>query len=153
MEQLQSHICMTNGLLIYGEIFAHLWHFLIYDFATAPLWISLYQCIWGKFYFIFYQCNFDRVFTIFFLNILVGWLPCKKSTVRIKPSYMKCQSKFSFCTLESPRKYFFRECQSYHQGFYLWQVHIFSREQNWERSRVCSLILVYVLDGDSVQSV
>jgi hypothetical protein len=25
---------MTNGLLIYGEIFAH---FLIYDFATAPL--------------------------------------------------------------------------------------------------------------------
>jgi hypothetical protein len=25
---------ITNGLLIYGEIFAH---FLIYDFATAPL--------------------------------------------------------------------------------------------------------------------
>ena len=23
VEQLQSHICMTNGLLIYGEIFAH----------------------------------------------------------------------------------------------------------------------------------
>jgi hypothetical protein len=28
----KSH--MSNGLLIYGEIFAH---FLIYDFATAPL--------------------------------------------------------------------------------------------------------------------
>jgi hypothetical protein len=27
MEQLQSHIYITNGLLIYGEIFAH---FLIY---------------------------------------------------------------------------------------------------------------------------
>jgi hypothetical protein len=37
MEQLQ----MTNGLLIYGEIFAHSSYirkpFLIYDFATAPL--------------------------------------------------------------------------------------------------------------------
>ncbi len=31
---------MTNGLLIYEEIFAH---FLIYDFATAPLWISFYM--------------------------------------------------------------------------------------------------------------
>ncbi len=35
--------CMTNGLLIYGEIFAHFLipyirnPFLIYDFATAPL--------------------------------------------------------------------------------------------------------------------
>ncbi len=29
---------MTNGLRIYGEIFAHfLIYFLIYDFATAPL--------------------------------------------------------------------------------------------------------------------
>jgi hypothetical protein len=32
---------MTNGLLIYGEIFAHFpineRPFLIYDFATAPL--------------------------------------------------------------------------------------------------------------------
>jgi hypothetical protein len=33
---------MTNGLLIYGEIFAHILiyirkPFLIYDFATAPL--------------------------------------------------------------------------------------------------------------------
>jgi hypothetical protein len=32
---------MTNGLLIYGEIFAHFLifrkSFLIYDFATAPL--------------------------------------------------------------------------------------------------------------------
>jgi hypothetical protein len=30
---------MTNGLLIYGEIFAH---FLIYYFATAPLRVSSY---------------------------------------------------------------------------------------------------------------
>jgi hypothetical protein len=36
MEQLQSHILITNDLLINGEIFAHL-PFLIFDFATAPL--------------------------------------------------------------------------------------------------------------------
>jgi hypothetical protein len=41
MEQLVAKSYMTNGLLIYGEIFAHI-HcisnpFLIYDFATAPL--------------------------------------------------------------------------------------------------------------------
>ncbi len=42
---------MTNGLLIYGEIFAHFLiysirkPFLIYDFATAPLRISLYMRI------------------------------------------------------------------------------------------------------------
>ncbi len=38
---------MTNGLLIYGEIFAHSSYirkpFLMYDFATSPLWISLYK--------------------------------------------------------------------------------------------------------------
>ncbi len=46
MEQLQSHNCMTNGLLIYvlGNIcaFPHILYsirklFLIYDFATAQL--------------------------------------------------------------------------------------------------------------------
>ncbi len=41
------YLYMTNGLLIYGEIFAHFSYirkpFLIYDFATAPLWISLYM--------------------------------------------------------------------------------------------------------------
>jgi hypothetical protein len=44
---------MTNGLLIYGEIFAHFLiykPFLINDFATAPLWISLYmRKIWFSF--------------------------------------------------------------------------------------------------------
>ncbi len=45
MEQLQRHI--TNGLLIYGEIFAH---FLVCYFATTPLWISLYmRKIWFSF--------------------------------------------------------------------------------------------------------
>ncbi len=50
---------MTNGLLIYGEIFAHfLIHyirkpFLIYDFATAPLWMKIYM---KKIWFSFYQC-------------------------------------------------------------------------------------------------
>ncbi len=35
--------------------------FLIYDFAIAPLWISLY--IWGKFHFIFYQCTMCRIYS------------------------------------------------------------------------------------------
>jgi hypothetical protein len=39
---------MTKGLLIYEEIVAHFLiyyrkPFLIYDFATAPLWISLHM--------------------------------------------------------------------------------------------------------------
>ncbi len=59
LEQLQSHTYMTNGLLIYGEIISSYIRkpFLIYDFATAPLRISLYICIWGKFDFLFYQCT------------------------------------------------------------------------------------------------
>ncbi len=46
---------MINGLFIYGEIFAHFLiyirkPFLIYDFATAPLWSSLYmRKIWLSF--------------------------------------------------------------------------------------------------------
>jgi hypothetical protein len=46
---------MTYGLLIYGEIFRHfliqyMKPFLINDFATAPLWISLYmRNIWFSF--------------------------------------------------------------------------------------------------------
>ncbi len=47
MEHAVAKSYMTNGLLIYGEISAH---FLIYDFATAPLWISLYmRKIWFSF--------------------------------------------------------------------------------------------------------
>ncbi len=51
---------MTNGLLIYCmgkylRISSYIRKpFLIYDFATAPLWISLYM---RKFFYIFYQCN------------------------------------------------------------------------------------------------
>ncbi len=44
---------LTNSLLIYKEIFAH---FLTYDFATAPLWISL---IWGKYDFLFISVQAD----------------------------------------------------------------------------------------------
>ncbi len=32
---------------------------VIYDFATAPFWISLY-CMWGKFYFLFDQCTVQK---------------------------------------------------------------------------------------------
>jgi uncharacterized protein YjbI with pentapeptide repeats len=36
VEQLQRHIFMTNGLLIYGEIFTH---FLIYKEALPNIWL------------------------------------------------------------------------------------------------------------------
>ncbi len=34
---------------------------VIYDFATAPFWISL----WGKFYFLFYQCGENKFSTYY----------------------------------------------------------------------------------------
>ncbi len=39
--------------------------FLICDFATAPLWISLYT-IWEKFSFLFYQCTFPTPISLHF---------------------------------------------------------------------------------------
>ncbi len=53
---------MTNGLLIYGEKFAHSSYirkpFLIYDFATAPLWISLYmRKIWFSYLSVYRRAN------------------------------------------------------------------------------------------------
>ncbi len=55
VDQLQSHIWLTassymgNNFRISSYIRKS---FLIYDFASAPLW---FPYIWGKFYFIFYQ--------------------------------------------------------------------------------------------------
>ncbi len=57
MQQLQSHIWLTASSYMgkYLRISSYIRKpFLIYDFATAPLWISL-QYIWGKFDFLFYQ--------------------------------------------------------------------------------------------------
>ncbi len=54
MEQLQCHKWLTASSYMgkYLRIFSYVWKpFLIYDFATAPLWISLY--IWGKFDYLF----------------------------------------------------------------------------------------------------
>ncbi len=67
MEQLQSH--MTNGLLIYGEIFANSSCirklFLIYDFATA-----------STLNFLIYEENL-----IFFLSVcLISIKPCQLSS-------------------------------------------------------------------------
>ncbi len=51
---------MTNGLLIYGEIFEH---FLIYQEALPQIWLcncSTLNCliyVWWKFDFLFYQCT------------------------------------------------------------------------------------------------
>jgi hypothetical protein len=56
-ERLQSHIWLTASS--YMSIFLHISsyirkRFLIYDFATDPIWISLYM---KKFYILFYQCR------------------------------------------------------------------------------------------------
>ncbi len=44
-ERLQSHMYMRKGFLIYEKMRKYLvtrWPLVKYDFATAPLWISLY---------------------------------------------------------------------------------------------------------------
>jgi hypothetical protein len=61
MEQLQSHIWLTASSYMGKNLRISLFirkPFLIYDFATAPLWIPY---IWGKFDFLFYQCNAGRL--------------------------------------------------------------------------------------------
>ncbi len=58
VEQLQSHIWLMASSYIgkYFRISSYIRKpFLIYDFATAPLWISLYM---RKILFSFYQCIF-----------------------------------------------------------------------------------------------
>ncbi len=55
-ERLQSHIWLTASSYMtkYLHIFSYIRKFfLIYDFATAPIWISLYM---RKILFSFYQC-------------------------------------------------------------------------------------------------
>jgi hypothetical protein len=51
MEQLQSHASYMGKYLRISSYIRK--PFLIYDFATAPLWISIYS-IWGKVYLNFY---------------------------------------------------------------------------------------------------
>ncbi len=50
---------MRKYFPIYEEAVSH----ILYDFATAPFWISLYS-IWGKFDFLFYQCRDPKEATI-----------------------------------------------------------------------------------------
>ncbi len=60
MDQLQSDIWLTasSNMGKYLRISSYIRKaFLIYDFVTAPLWISY---IWGKFDFLFYQCTSSR---------------------------------------------------------------------------------------------
>ncbi len=62
MEQLQSHIWLTASsyMVKYLRISSYIRKpFLIYDFATAPLWISLYM---RKFDFLFYQCRLKKYY-------------------------------------------------------------------------------------------
>ncbi len=57
MEQLQSHVWLTTSSYMwkYLRISSYIRKpFLVYDFATAPLWISLYM---RKIWFLFYQCR------------------------------------------------------------------------------------------------
>ncbi len=58
VELLQTHIWLTASsyMVKYLRTYSCIRKpFLIYDFATAPLWISL--CILGKFDFLLYQCT------------------------------------------------------------------------------------------------
>ncbi len=57
VEQLQSHICLTASSYMgkYLHVSSYMRKpFLMYDIATAPLWISLHM---RKILFLFYQCN------------------------------------------------------------------------------------------------
>jgi hypothetical protein len=102
MKQLQSHIWLTTSS--YMGKYLHLSSyirkpFLIYDFATAPLWISLY-CIEGKFIFIFYQCAETRKKSKFFF---VSTLPAPRCRSWYKAG-LECpasSSGFIFSTASS----------------------------------------------------
>ncbi len=53
--------CMTNGLLIYGEIFSHFLDSILgslssSSYMTLQLLHSEFPFIWGKFDFLFYEC-------------------------------------------------------------------------------------------------
>ncbi len=85
MEQLQSHIWLMAPHTVYGEIFAH---FLIYqealpyayDFATAPLWTSLYmRKIWFSFSSVNTLAMFQRIFHLLEQLYFNGKKPCGKS--------------------------------------------------------------------------
>ncbi len=82
VEQLQSHIWLTASSYMgkYLRISPYMRRpFLIYDFATGPLWISLYT-VWGKFYFIFSQCCWCRwhwwQVIAYFVDTGVLWCRC-----------------------------------------------------------------------------
>jgi len=56
---------MRKGFLIFPNISQYMRRpLVIYDFATAPLWIPY---IWGQFYFIFYQCSFRQASFVLFI--------------------------------------------------------------------------------------
>ncbi len=64
MEQLQSHIWLTASsyMVKYLCISSYISkHFLIYDFATAPLWISSYmRKIWCSFLTVYYHACWGK---------------------------------------------------------------------------------------------
>ncbi len=80
----QSYI--RKGIQIYEEMRKY---FPIYDFATAPLWISLY-CIWGNFDFLFYQCSTVKKVSDFLV-------PSREVTNQTLP----VQEKFNYSRPES----------------------------------------------------
>jgi hypothetical protein len=76
VEQLQSHIWLTASSYMGKYLGISLYirkPFLIDDFATAPLWISLYM---RKIYFLFFSVQYSIVFRKLNLRITnwcVGW--------------------------------------------------------------------------------
>ena len=77
MEQLQSHIWLTASSYLgkYFRISSYIRKpFLIYDFATAPLWISLYmRKIWFTFLSVHPQCLFSLLAKLTALMKKCGW--------------------------------------------------------------------------------
>ncbi len=81
MEQLQSHTRLYEeglpNIIIWGntKIFNHIWG-ACYSYMTLQLLHSEFHYIWGKFYFIFYQCTFmTSSLTLFMISVLSEGAP------------------------------------------------------------------------------
>ncbi len=146
MEQLQSHIWLTASS--YMGKYMHISSYMTLQLLHSEFpYTNVYE---ENLIFFFYQCNFDRVFTIFFSQYFSWVTPLQKIYCTYKTKlYEMPKSKFSFCTLESPQNFFSESVKVTTRASifdrYIYFLKIMSsREQNWERSRLCSLILVYV---------
>ncbi len=100
MEQLHSHIWLTASSYM-GEYFrissSIRKPFLIHDFATARLWISIYN-LWGKFEFLFYQCMVENDFVWKIKRTIEGYLICGLVCL-CSSLFLRCSRDFGCCPL------------------------------------------------------